>query len=646
MNKRANNGRVDREEGSYRVILMGIEDGSEERRDSFCKNLSEIYGISFPLMRKIVDRSPITLKKNLSLPKAEALASTLRSFGAIVLVEEKKDLPVFSLEFQDMAPHRVALESCDLRKMQPGIWQVIGRGRNISEESLHDTWVLVQIFNEHEEFLSFEEAPVPLSPIPSRIAFPFKVVFEADRAIQKVSITFKHASGSPIPAADSRKKREWEEVEFREEPEESSQSLVLTEPLEDISSKQPLETAKDHFQPSEPETYSHLSKESIETEGDRGEEIAKETPLLEREEESREVTTEAQETRTDLILEMSEEDETQRQEGLETQSEDRPSQVVPLPLREEVSSESEHFPGIRTKTSQETQMDLPGFEQASESFEESLLKAAKGAEEKPSPFLWMEEFRNAVETYRERERDMFSVWFETYRREEGFSHPLHSLLTILVYSRFLQVNESEKALENTHRVVKFIGESILRLEEIPPLEGTQFFSGESWRELFHKAFAKLQQVANSILRKEAWNALDLERLIRVIPHMGDKNSRMAVKWLHELIPDVVKIDFSNVPIHIGENLYRVASRLGVVDPHFDYYQGKDSIGDKKIQSFAKSSFPEYPMKVEDPMAWVGRQEEGGHCSPIQPRCDGCLFETFCPKLHLHFNPSGKGMRGR
>jgi hypothetical protein len=153
-------------------------------------------------------------------------------------------------------------------------------------------------------------------------------------------------------------------------------------------------------------------------------------------------------------------------------------------------------------------------------------------------------------------------------------------------------------------------------------------------------------VVNNILKRDEWNALDLERLIRVIPHMSDKNSRLSTRWMHELISDVVKIDFSNTPINIGESLYRVASRLGVVNPHFDYYQGRDSIGDIKIQSFAKSTFPQSPFKIEDPMAWVGRKEEGGHCFPTQPRCEGCLFETFCPKLYVQFNPSGKGMRGR
>jgi hypothetical protein len=119
---------------------------------------------------------------------------------------------------------------------------------------------------------------------------------------------------------------------------------------------------------------------------------------------------------------------------------------------------------------------------------------------------------------------------------------------------------------------------------------------------------------------------------------------MAVRWVHELIPDIITIDFSNNLISVGESLYRVASRLGVVDPDCDFYQGENSIGDLKIQSFGKTVFPQDPLKIEEPMTWVGRREEGGHCFPTLPRCTGCLFETFCPKLHSHFNPSEKGMR--
>jgi hypothetical protein len=200
-------------------------------------------------------------------------------------------------------------------------------------------------------------------------------------------------------------------------------------------------------------------------------------------------------------------------------------------------------------------------------------------------------------------------------------------------------------LENTQRLFRLIVQPNLLHDEVPPLEGTSFFSGEVWRDLFHLALRKIHQIGNAVLEKNKWNVIDLERLIQVIPQMGNQNSRMAIQWISELIPDVVEIDFSVPPIAVGEGLYRVAARLGIVDPRLDCYQGRNSVGDTKIQSFAMAAFPLNPLKVEKPMSWMGDGEErGGHCFPIQPWCNGCLFETFCPKLYLDFNPSEKGMR--
>jgi hypothetical protein len=279
-------------------------------------------------------------------------------------------------------------------------------------------------------------------------------------------------------------------------------------------------------------------------------------------------------------------------------------------------------------------------EEKIEGREEEVVK-----EERLPSFPWIEYFKDAVETYYQKPRDIFSIWFEECRKEGEFKNSFDALLTLLVHSRFDQGSQSIEALENTQRVFRLLVQPNLFLDEIPPLEGTPFLSGEVWRGLFHRALPKVQQIGKVILEKNKWNASDLEQLIQVIPHMGHQNSRMAIRLINELIPDVVEVDFSFTPITIGEGLYRVASRLGIVDPHFDTYQGRNSMGDIKIQSFAKTAFPQNPMKVEEPMAWMGRGDErGGHCFPIQPYCEGCLFETFCPRLYVHFNPSEKGMR--
>jgi hypothetical protein len=299
---------------------------------------------------------------------------------------------------------------------------------------------------------------------------------------------------------------------------------------------------------------------------------------------------------------------------------------------EEEAAESRLAPSALQEATQ-----LP--EDISESPEE-----AREEEKAVSSFSWIGYFRDAVETFDQNPRDIFSIWFEECRKKGEFGNSFHGLLTILVHSRFDQGSQSVKALENTQKVFRLLVQPNLLLDQIPPLEGTSFVSGEVWRDLFQRALPKVNQIGNAVFEKKRWSAFDLERVIQVIPHMGHPNSQRAIRWISQLIPDVVEVDFSDAPIMIGEDLYRVAARLGIVDPRLDHYQGENSAGDTKIQSFAGEAFPHHPVKVEKPMAWMGAgEEQGGHCFPVQPWCKGCLFETFCPKLYLDFNPSEKGM---
>jgi hypothetical protein len=660
--------RLNQEEGRYRVLLIGIGDNTEEEKDSFSHNLSKNYSIPFLLLKKIVDRCPIILKKNLSLKKAEILAKTLKSFGATVSVEERRNLPPISLEFQELVPHQLALESSYLRKTQRGTWNILGRAKNISDETLNDAWVLIQLFEDLEEFITFEETPLPINPLPPGEASPFKVVFEGDLSIKKISVAFKNASGQPIPAVDKRKKREWVEVEIEDEHffsspwmstefEERSQAIDLTEPTEKIIIGKEKEIPREvtlsleqEVGPSRREEVrvekgvdvERISEESLSLTLEPSEQFLESPSILLEEKgyQEGEESERAFEHETFISKEMKEEIEEEVALGeLEPPSDD-----------EEVTEESRLDASVFEEATQllEDISESPGeveVEEKTEVKEEETAKEEMAEKEGLPSFSWIEYFRVAVETFYQKPRDIFSIWFEECRKEGEFKNSLHALLTILVHSRFDQGNQSIKALENTQRVFRLIIQLNLLLDEIPPLEGTPFVSGEVWRDLFHRALPKVQQIGNAILQKNKWNAFDLERLIQVIPHMGHPNSRMAIRWINELIPDVVEVDFSDTPITIGEGLYRVASRLGIVDPHFDYYQGRNSMGDIKIQSFAKMAFPQDPVKVEEPMAWIGRGEErGGHCSPIQPRCEGCLFETFCPKLYVHFNPSEKGMR--
>jgi hypothetical protein len=650
MNRRNEDG------GRFRVLLIGVGDHTQETRDAFCKKVSENYPISFSLLRKIVNRCPIVLKKNLSFRTAETLARALRSFGATVSVEEKRDVSEISLEFEEMGLPQLALESSSFRKTPMGSRIIAGRVRNISRETLEDIRVLIQFFDGFEELITFEEVPLPVQPLPTGAASPFKVVLERDLSIKRFSIGFKHASGEPLAALDRRNKREWMEVNLEE------QTGVFPFPLPSSGERQGTPSPEESEQPP-----GILFEEELDGPVDPLLPLGEKGPPHAVEEERREEKRDEESFLVNF--------ETSLWKPFEGAENGPPS---PSKVQEEENDREEEWE-ILLEEDQEPSGPPPrsdGGREGEASLAEAVSEAScPGAEVSPEPlsspsnstgelraagryhsetierkevghasFPWIEDFRKAVETYYKEPRDIFSEWFEAQREKNGLSDSFHSLLTILVHARFDQMSQSQNALENTTRIFKIICQPQLKLEEIPPLEGTQFFSGENWRDLLHRAIPKLQQVAKSILERKQWNAVALDGLIQIIPHMGEKNSRKGIRWINHLIPETVEIDFSNMPILVEQSLYRVASRLGIVDPSFDTYEGKNSMGEMKIQSFAIAAFPQHPLRIEEPMIWEGSKEEGGHCYPVQPHCEECLFGTLCPRLFLHFNPSVKGMR--
>jgi len=639
----------DQQEGRYRVLLVGIGNNTEAEKDSFCHNISKNYNVPFPHLRKIVDRCPVILKKDLSLRKAEFLAKTFKSFGASVSVEERIQVPLISLEFQELAPHRLALESSSLRMSESGTWSVTGRVRNISDETLNDTWVLIQLFEDFEEFIAFEETPLPINPLASGQTSPFKVVLEGTLSIKRISIGFKNASGQPIPAMDKRKKREWVKANMEDERPLSSPEMptVFEDKAEETDLVGPLEKMivekeneiRGEIPPSlDKEVGPAFGQETKEKQRD-AERISEESLSL-----PLEPFEKIMESSSTLVKKDGDPGGEESEIVLEQES---PRSPVSDELGKKVEAVLD---GLEVAPDEdegtvESRLDASVFQEATQLLKDTS-EGPKEAEERAVPsFSWIGFFRDAVEAFYQTPHDIFSIWFEECREKGEFRNSLHSLLTILVHSRFDQGTQPIKALENTQRLFRLIVQPNLLLDEVPSLEGTSFFSGEVWRDLFHLALRKIHQIGNAILEKDKWNVFDLERLIEVIPQMGNRNSRMAIQWVSELIPDAVEIDFSVPPIAVGEGLYRVAARLGIVDPHLDSYQGRNSMGNTKIQSFAIAAFPLNPLKVEKPMSWMGDGEErGGHCFPIQPWCNGCLFETFCPRLYLDFNPSEKGMR--
>ena len=629
------------EDEKYRVILHRIGGNTEEEKTRFCGEVSENYGIPLPLMRKIADRCPIVIKKDLPFKKAEMLAIAFKSSGASVSVERKRNLSPVFLEFMTAGTYRLGLESSNLRKSPGGTWQVFGRIKNISNEELHDVWALIQLFDEYGELITFEEIPLPINPLPPNESSPLKAVFDGDLPVQKISIAFKNASGNPLPAMDKRQKREWVKVKIAEIGKKSGplplaeiseevlttiepQISLIPEGIEEKLEREGAERASVEISPPGTEEILLTSDEEIKS---SGEEFT--LTFFEKGRQQKEEEKEKEEERFEIVME-----------------EDRAQEVIRA-LMDEGSPEEEELhldypPDDRMEEIRRIEPDLPLFEKGEPVTEEKPATVETKTEGEAFLYPWLEDFKKAIEVYDQMNRDPFLFWFENLQKEGRFEDVYHSLLTLLIYARFNQTHPSDTALENTQKVFDLTLQTDLPPEEFPSLEGALFFPSEVWRDLYIRAIPKLQEVSRRIMEGKGWETSDLDRLIRIIPHMTARNSRWAIRAIHDWIPGVIP-DVSNMPIDINEGLYRVASRLGVVNPLFDYYQGKNSMGDLRIQSFARTAFPDDPGKIEEPMSRLGAKDEGGHCWPTDPQCRDCPFESFCQKLFLDFNPAEKGM---
>lgn len=625
----------------YRVILHRIGGNTEKEKARFCGEVSENYGIPLDLMRKIADRYPIVIKKDLPFKKAEMLAIAFKSSGASVSVEKKRDLPPISLELITGGPYRLGLESTSLRKSPGEAWQVFGRIKNISTEELHDVWALLQLFDEYGELITFEEIPLPINPLPPNASSPLKAIFEGDLPLQKVSIAFKNATGNPLPAMDKRKKKEWVEVKisetgvksgppsFAEISEEVLHTLEPQTPLVPEEGEEKLERERAggaliEVAPTGVEELPLTSEEKIKS---FGEELA--LTFFEKDRQPLEEEKEKGDESFQAVLE-----------------EDRSREVIHTLMSEGSPEEEElHLDDLaedRMEDIRQVEPSLSSFEIEEPVAEEKVATVEIKTEEETSLYPWLEDFKKAIEDYNQTNRNPFLSWFENLQKEGPLGDVYPSLLTLLIYARFNQTPSSDTALENTQKVVHLTIQADQSYEEFPPLKGDLFFPSDVWRDLYIRAIPKLHEVSRRMLEGKNWVTSDLDRLIRVIPHMTARNSRWAIRAIHHWIPGIIP-DVSDMPIDINEGLYRVASRLGVINPLFDYYQGKNSMGDLRLQSFARVAFPEDPGKIEEPMSRFGATDEGGHCLPIQPQCQDCPFESFCQKRFIDFDPAEKGM---
>jgi hypothetical protein len=262
---------------------------------------------------------------------------------------------------------------------------------------------------------------------------------------------------------------------------------------------------------------------------------------------------------------------------------------------------------------------------------------------------WLSEFRRIILQYNEnRVSDPFMDWFRDKDKAGFFVTDFERVLAILIDSRFDQRTTAENALRNTQDVVECgaLKNFSLAPSELPLLIPRQSKTAKAWTELFCDALPSLHKLAEKILAKKKWQVNDLFKLILFdyrVPYLADKTSRLAVRWLHELV-DYLEIDMRNYEIPVDSLVYRVASRLGIIDPNVDKYYGNGSPADLRIQSFVQLLFPEKPWIMDEPLWAAGRRpEKGGHCFPTDPSCEGCIFNSLCPKKFTDFAPESVGM---
>jgi endonuclease III len=261
---------------------------------------------------------------------------------------------------------------------------------------------------------------------------------------------------------------------------------------------------------------------------------------------------------------------------------------------------------------------------------------------------WLRRFREIIIVYNEnRAPDPFMLWFRQRDSKQFFADDFQRVLAILIDARFDQRTTAENALENTIAVVnRGALERLVTKIEIPLLIPKQNVTAEKWTDLFCSSLSELHSLSARIVAQKEWDASELLGAMKGefrVPYLGTKTARLAVRWLHELVSSV-KIEMLTYRIPIDSLVYRVCSRLGIIDPHIEKYSGENSPADVKVQAYVSKVFPQKPWLLDEPLWSTGRQpDKGGHCFPKNPNCNGCLFESICRRRFLDADPSSLGM---
>lgn len=261
---------------------------------------------------------------------------------------------------------------------------------------------------------------------------------------------------------------------------------------------------------------------------------------------------------------------------------------------------------------------------------------------------WFEQFRKVILAYNEKRKpDPFMRWFREKEVQRFFADDKEKVLTILIDARFDQMTTAEKALANTKTVFQEeCLKGIVTEATFPVLIPPQYFTPEEWTKSFILALPRLQAISSRIVAKKTWKANELcDLMLNEIkaPYLGVKTTRLAIRWLYELLP-VLNIDMASYEIPIDRLVYRVSCRLGLIDPNSDKYSGQGSDADVKIQTLVQWLLPGKQWIFDEPLWSTGRKPSNeGHCYPKKPSCGGCIFEKICPRKFPDSDPAELGM---
>jgi len=182
---------------TYKVLFFGIANNSAEGRREFLRDISKRFHITPEKADYLISKTPILLKRGLSLAKADALVREFESLGGRAQCITEKETPLLDLEFESDKTPFLQLESLT-SSSRGGRIEVIGRVKNISSSPLKGVKVVVQFFDFRNQFIIYEESPIAFSFLDSDQCSPFKVIREGNIGIRRISIAFKGENGAMV----------------------------------------------------------------------------------------------------------------------------------------------------------------------------------------------------------------------------------------------------------------------------------------------------------------------------------------------------------------------------------------------------------------------------------------------------------------